>query len=73
MTLPSRFVRYSFTCPSGHTEIREEMVFDAGKRDAGNEVKKRRVICDCCEADSSSSPFLIRILVNEPMPRPPKK
>ena len=67
MTTFCRFVRYSFTCPLGHTEIREEMIFEAGKIDAANEVKRRRFVCDHCKSDSSTSEFLVRILVNEPM------
>ncbi len=73
MTTFSRFVRYSFTCPFGHTEIREEMIFESGKIEAANQVKRRGFVCAQCKADSSTGKFLVRILVNEPMPRTMKQ
>lgn len=68
MTVTSRFVRYSFTCPSGHTEIREEMI-SKNELEAGREVKRRTLTCGFCKANSLTSKFLIRILINEPIIR----
>jgi len=64
MMVASRFVRYSFTCPSGHTEIREEMI-SKEELAAGREVKTRALVCGFCKANSSTSKFLIRILINK--------
>ena len=70
MSSSSRYLRYSVTCPSGHTEIRGEVISGvAGEVEAADEVKwRRRFVCGYCKADQAPGRFLIRILVNEPMP-----
>lgn len=66
------FIRYSFTCPSGHTEIRGEIVSAIGSVEAAEKVMKGQFVCGHCKADSRTSKFLVRVLLNEPLP-PPKK
>ena len=72
MTSSTRYLRYSVTCPSGHTEIRSEVISGmAGEVEAADEVKwRRRFACGYCKADQASGRFLIRILVNEPVASP---
>ena len=71
MSRSARYLRYSVTCPSGHTEIRGEVISEVcGELEAAGEVKARRFVCSYCKADLGSGRFLIRILVNEPMPSP---
>ena len=69
---PKYFVRYSFTCPSGHTEIRGEIVAATGRLEAAEKVTKGPFLCGYCKADSLTSKFLVRVLVNEQL-LPPKK
>ena len=69
MSDSSRYVRYSVTCPSGHTDIRGEVISGvAGEVETADEVRWRRFVCSYCKADLASGRFLIHILVNEPIP-----
>ncbi len=54
MTMFCRFVKYSITCPSGHTEIRNEVIVEPGRIGAAHEVIRQRFICSHCRTGSST-------------------
>lgn len=68
MTISSRYVKYSYTCPNGHTGVEEKMVFAQNAEDALAEITQQGFKCGSCKADSLTEKFRVDVFTNEPMP-----
>ena len=68
----TRFVKFTFSCPKRHTNVREEMVFAETESDAEKHISLMELRCDQCGAvlDKGSA---VRVVINRVMSDANKK
>jgi hypothetical protein len=69
-SVPTRYVVYAFTCPKGHKNNREGMVFAETEGKASNAVLAQRLECEVCGAPLADK-SVVEISENRAMPSIP--
>jgi hypothetical protein len=69
---PTRYLIYKFTCPKGHVNKRESMVFAGTPSDAVRAVLDQVLECSVCESPLADK-SVVAVLENLDMPSAPSE